>query len=415
VDAPGYERRRGDVAAPTDSVVVLHPATTNDGVTPGAVARCDDEPAWVGDPGVTSDTTGGTRRFVRATALEDSGYTSANASIGDVNGDGHPDIVLVKGRHWPLRNLVRLGDGRGGFAPAYAVEDAPDRSYSGVLADLDRDGDLDIVVSNDDPDAKHVLLNDGRGRFTRGASFGEATWSTREVAVADLTGDGLVDVVLANRGGRGTVPSYLCEGLGDGRFAAPCRVVSAGSATSITPVDINGDGALDLLVPHRDGGQGVALINDGAGGFGERRPFGLPAQRIRAARAADFDGDGVPDLAVIDQRDGPAVLRGRRDGTWAEPVPLGAAGMQPYAILVHDLDGNGRPDILVGYVEARPVAYFNDGPGRFTPVPFGDDAGATYGFAVGDLDGDGLLDVVIARSDAPNVLFFGERAVAVER
>jgi len=76
---------------------------------------------------------------------------------------------------------------------------------------------------------------------------------------------------------------------------------------------------------------------------------------------------------------------------------------------VHDVDQNGRPDIIVGYTSTRPMVFFNDGPGQFTPVAFGDAAGTPYGFAVADLDNDGVRDIVVARSDAPNIIYFGAR------
>ncbi len=350
---------------------------------------------------------GGSRSFERYLALEDSGATSANVSIGYVNADAHLDIVLVKGRHWPLLDLVLLGDGRGSFQPAYPVGDRPDRSYSGVLVDMDRDGDLDIVVSNDDPDPKLVHLNDGDGRFEVGSTFGMPDWSTRHVSIADLDGDSLPDAVLANRSGSGSALSYICFGMPGGRFQPECRGFALGSATTITPADFNADGALDLVVPHRDGGQSFVHLNDGGGGFAERRPFGPPDAQIRAAKAADLDLDGVLDLVVIDEASGPAIIGGRVDGTFDPPRPLGEPGMRPYALAVADVDGNGRTDVIVGYVRSRPVVFFNDGAGRLTPVPFGDDEGSAYGFAVGDIDQDGFMDIAMARSGARNMLYFG--------
>lgn len=357
----------------------------------------------------------GSRTFERELALEDSAATSANISIGDVNADGHQDVVLVKGRHWPLENLVLLGDGRGTFQPAYPLGGPADRSYSGVLVDMDRDGDLDVVVSNDDPDPKLVHLNDGRGHFTVGLTFGSGEWSTRQIGVADLNGDSLPDVVLANRYGRDSGPSYICFGVEGGRFEDRCVSFAQGSSTTITPADFNNDGAFDLAVPHRDGGQSFIYLNDGKGGFDQRRPFGSPDAAIRSAEAADLDGDGVLDLVVIDERSGPAILWGQSDGIYAPKEPLDASKARPYALALADLDRNGRTDIIVGYIESRPIVYFNDGPGTLTPIPFGDDRGAAYGFAVGDLDEDGFLDIAMARSGAYNMLYFGAPSNAGQR
>ncbi|MGE0040413.1 MAG: FG-GAP repeat domain-containing protein [Vicinamibacterales bacterium] len=353
---------------------------------------------------------GGARQFTRALALEDTAETSANVSLGDLNDDGHLDVVLVKGRHWPLQDLVRLGDGAGGLAPAYPIGPTPDRSYSGVVIDMDGDGDLDVVVSNDDPDPKVVHLNDGTGRFTVGSTFGRPEWSTRHVAVGDLDGDGHPDAVLANRGGDHTVPSYACFGVEGGAFAEECAVVSMGSATTITMADVNGDGAPDLVVPHRDIGQSFVYLNDQSRGFGERRPFGPADAAIRSAWAADLDGDHVPDIVAIDERMGPEIFRGRADGSYADAEPLGGQDATPYAVAIADVDGNGRVDVIVGFVESRPIVYFNDGPGPFVAVPFGDGEGTAYGFAVGDVDEDGVLDIAVARSEARNMLYFGAPA-----
>jgi hypothetical protein len=353
---------------------------------------------------------GASRRFDRSVALEDTAATSANVSIGDVNADGHQDIVLVKGRHWPLEDLVLLGIGDGSFQPASPLGGQPDRSYSGVLVDVDGDGDLDVVVSNDAPDAKIIHLNDGHGRFVAGATFGRGEWPTRHLSVVDLNGDALPDVVLANRYGSDPGPSHVCFGVRGGTFAEECVAFAQGSSTTITPLDVNADGFPDLAVPHRDGGQSFIYLNDSRGGFRERRPFGPPDATIRSAEPADLDGDGVLDLVVIDERTGPAIFRGRADGTHATAEPLGSPGATPYALAVADLDRNGRPDVIVGHVESPPIVYFNDGPGSFHAVPFGDGEGTAYGFAVGDLDEDGYLDIAMARSEARNTLYFGAPA-----
>ena len=79
------------------------------------------------------------RSFDRVLLLEEKGEASAGVSVDDLNGDGLPDIVLGKGRHWPLYNRVLLNDGKGGFTGSN-LGAAPDRTYSAALADINRDG-----------------------------------------------------------------------------------------------------------------------------------------------------------------------------------------------------------------------------------------------------------------------------------
>src|SRR5215471_4836396 len=78
--------------------------------------------------------------------LETVSETSSNASIGDVNGDGNPDIVLVKGRHWQLTTKIFMGDGKGHFVPGPPLPSNATKSYSGSLADMTKTGHLDIFL-----------------------------------------------------------------------------------------------------------------------------------------------------------------------------------------------------------------------------------------------------------------------------
>jgi VCBS repeat protein len=343
--------------------------------------------------------------FDRAVALEDKAETTANASLGDLNADGYLDIVLAKGRHWPLIDLVLLNDGKGHFNRRHNVSDRADRTYTAALADLDGDGDLDLVVGNDAPDEKVIYFNEGKGHFTLAGTFGDARWPMRNVTVVDLNRDGRPDIVVANRSEDKPGANYSCLNDGHGYFPS-CRAFSTESATTIAAADINGDGVPDLVVPHRDDGQSYIYINDGKGGFAEKHPFGPANAETRAIALGDLNGDGRLDIIIGDQARGGAFMYfNQGDMRFSDPVPIDKIDTI-YSIAIADLNGDGRADIVLGNSEAPGVVLINDGTGRtFTTVRFGDKQGTVYGLAIGDVNGDGSLDIVAARSDAPNMLY----------
>jgi hypothetical protein len=352
--------------------------------------------------GATTQNTPALPHFTTTIQLDTTSDPSANVSMGDLDGDGDLDIVIAKGRHDPYVDKVLLNDGKGHFVTSDLGPTA-DRTYTAALADLDGDGDLDIVVSNDSPDKKLLYFNDGKARFTIAGTWGDPQWSTRNAAIADVNGDGRPDVIAANRPG----PSYVCLNDGRGQLKSPCIPIPADSATTIVPADFDKDGDVDLAVPSRDGGQSHVYMNDGKAGFARTIAFGPSSSTARVGAAADFDGNGTIDLAVGDEAAASLTVY-MNDGKGQLTPGFRIADKQrtPYAMTAEDLNGDRHPDIVLGYTEGPHSIFFNDGSGkRFVEVKFGDKVGAAYGFAVGDINGDGKPDIALARSGAPNVLY----------
>lgn len=347
--------------------------------------------------------------YTKSLLLESKVDTTANVNFADFDGDGHLDILLVKGRHWPIIDKVLLGNGRGEIKSVYDLSDIADRSYTGGVADFNGDGFQDIAVSNDSPNRKLVYFNDGKGNFTIGSEFGLPKWPTRNLSIADINKDGLPDIILANRG-RSSTSNYICLNKGKGQFDADCISFAPYPSTTITPFDLNHDGYIDLIVPHRNGGQSYVYLgsSDMAYSDNQRIPFGTSDATIRVAAAEDFDGDGILDIVAIDENKGVTLYLGQRGQTFSAGVSIADSKVIPYALAVSDMNNDGKIDIIVGHVEAPSTLFFNDGTAQnFTSIPFGDSMGTVYGLAVGDFNEDGMLDIAAARSEAPSVLYFG--------
>ena len=345
--------------------------------------------------------------FERSVFLEDSAETTANASLGDLDGDGDLDIVLAKGRHWPLPDLVLLNDGQGGFSQRHPLGTESDRSYTAALVDLDGDKDLDMVVGNDRPDPKRIYFNDGTGRFQLAGTFGRAVWATRNVTVADLNGDQRPDIIVANRGGPDNLSeNNICLNDGHGRFPS-CQVLSTESATTIAAADVDGNGTIDLIVPHRDRGQSYLFLNDGTGRFAQKVPVGPPDAATRAVALGDLSGSGRLDLIMGDElRGGVSVYANQGKGKFADGVAISAEGDKVFALAVADLNKDGKLDIVLGNDSTPSITLMNRGGGRgFVSTRFGDGDGAVYGLAIGDVTGDGCPDIVAARSNARSILY----------
>ncbi|MBZ5528591.1 MAG: FG-GAP-like repeat-containing protein [Acidobacteriia bacterium] len=339
--------------------------------------------------------------------------------------DGKPASFFV-GERYPVTLLqysASTGTGSGtpvigsGLLPRsdFPVGQAP---VALVAADFNHDGQRDLAVVNSGDNSISILLNQGNGNFTAPTgspiALGAGQSGPAAIAAADVNGDGLLDLLVANQTS-GNVTILL--GKGDGTFsAAPSSPLAAGGGPAgIVTGDFNGDGKIDFAVSNSADNTISIFLGDGAGGFtaAPESPIALGTgqQTPGALVAADFNGDGKLDLAVVNRAtNNVTVLNGNGDGTFttAPGSPL-SVGAGPAALAAGDLNGDGRADLaVVNQTDNTVSVLLNKGDGTFAAALGSPLAASTTpsGVAVADVNMDGIADLVLTNQGADSISIY---------
>lgn len=330
-------------------------------------------------------------------------------SIGDMNGDGIPDLLSagIAGPYSTVGAYIAYGEGAGNYsAPVEYPIEGWDGIGNAVLADLRGIGRLDVVTSG--ADAMSVLLNTGKGLLEDGI-WTKVTGGAACGASADFNGDGKPDLAV-------NTPTGISILLGTGSaalpFSAGTPIVAAGAGCLIA-VDLNGDGIPDLLAPIIPaGGDGsadlvAAWLGNGRGNFTLRSITSVPD--VGFLVTADFNHDGKLDFAAS----GNLLALGKGDGTFKKPVSI--LGAPPFGgfpgIATGDINNDGWPDLLMLQgSQSDLMVLLNNQRGGFIL------AGSSNGLQVGgqqpiltDLNVDGNPDLIVAEGGGAS-LYLGDGA-----
>lgn len=258
-------------------------------------------------------------------------------SIADMDGDGDLDIVLSSKDDQAYRPTILRNDGAGNFGSPITFASNTITYLALETADLDNDGDMDVALAQ--ASLVQFWINDGAGGMSLASTAN--FWTTlqiEDIALFDIDNDGWVDCFFAAFSGNSR------WALNDGSGGFPTwNTLATSMATSLTPADFNGDGWLDLVICSRASGVtgygSRAVYLNSSGVIGTSVSTLLASGTTSAVAAADFDSDGVLDLAAATgstfspRKD--YVLRGRiyegtlAPGPLAEPALLSsAAGSQ---------------------------------------------------------------------------------------
>lgn len=358
-------------------------------------------------------------------------------ALTDLNGDGKLDLVLA-----PLETLdtvtVRLGNGDGTFQAPHSYSTGLVSELALTVADLNQDGKPDLVVtgccsSSLTPQGEvAVLLGNGDGTFRTGTVYKNGgVVAAAPAEIADVDRDGKLDLVVVNACGNaacsvfGTVGVLL--GKGDGTFQPVVTYPTGGFRSSAVSIaDLNRDGNPDLVVTNGCGRtcttddkshQVGVLLGNGDGTFQPVVGYASGGIGTDSPTVTDINGDGNLDLVVLTRcslscspspHSAVGVLIGNGNGTFQTPTSYDSGGAFVRGLTLIDVNGDGKRDfIMVGFCEAETIcgttsanifALLGNGNGTFQPGAIQYMLG-TYGgpetLLVGDLNGDAKPDLLL--------------------
>jgi len=338
-----------------------------------------------------------------------------SVALGDIDGDGKPDLVFVNSGSNNVSVLLNTGNS-GSISFATKVDFATgDRPWGVAIGDIDGDGKPDLVIANYDANTMSVLRNtSSSGSISFAAKIDFTTGiMPYGVAIGDIDGDGKPDIALAMLGGVSVLRNTSSSG--SITFATHSDIATGTGSCSVAIGDLDGDSKPDLVIANYNEYTVSVLRNTGSSGsisFADQVDFATGIHP-HVVRIGDIDGDGKLDLAVANESSNTvSVLRNMSTiGSISFDTKSDfTTGYLPYSVTIGDIDGDGKPDLVSTNSGAGTMSILRNtsssGSISFTgKVDLTANAGPRS-VAIGDLDGDGKPDLAVINEASNNVSVF---------
>lgn len=323
-------------------------------------------------------------------------------ALADLDGDGDNDLVSAS---MEGRVAWYANDGTGGFGPQQLITAIAYQARGLDVGDLDGDGDADVVSGGNIGNTIYWFENDGAGSFTEHiiSAFSDGCWFLK---VVDLDGDGDPDVLRVSQNDD-SVTWYANDGGGNFGPVQPVAVFQ--QAYSAHASDLDGDGDLDIIGASAYTDELYWFANDGTCNFGSAQTIVTNVDGANNTTAADLDGDGDNDvlLAAFNVN---TITWYENDGAggFGPPQLITSALFYAHRVYTADMDGDGDPDVLSASGGDDKVAWYaNDGTGSFGPQQIITTSAYWVTSALaGDADGDGDLDVFSTSQEDDKVAWY---------
>ena len=317
------------------------------------------------------------------------GGPAAMLASGDFNGDGHLDAAVASPEFGGVSVLPGNDEGTFDDPIATAIPVPPTQVAAG---DLDHDGVLDLIVTNNSP--IFVLHGHGDGTFTPEQTVGYEYRSLDAIALTDADEDGRVDILCTGyEFFTGATSVSVYRGMGDRTFTfGGPRFGRAGGIRAMAVVDVDGDDHVDVVIDG-DADSGIVLLGAGDATFG---PPPTPTEHAAVfAHPVDIDGDGDLDLILANKQSTFSrdftVLRNHGGGVFDDEAGYGSDNWHHF-IAIGDFDDDGVSDVAITG-GSHIMIYRGSSDGSFTPINELDAAVNAKAIIAVDFDDDGSLDI----------------------